>query len=222
MGPIAFSEIRQEPLDEGLFKDISGDLEHQGYFIRPAALPHIVRECLLHYQQNLSAAKFHTAAVGRGHDQAKNQFVRQDKIHWLNQDSSNLAVWHQWTEGLKAYLNRHLYLGLFSFESHLAHYQPGAFYKRHYDAFKGESNRIVSIVTYLNEGWLPDQGGELLIYCPHDDTELLRVTPELGTLVIFLSEEFPHEVLTSSRERVSVAGWFRINGTNSQVLDPPN
>jgi hypothetical protein len=30
-----------------------------------------------------------------------------------------------------------------------------------------------------------------------------------GTLVVFLSDRFPHEVLPARRERLSLAGWFR-------------
>lgn len=33
----------------------------------------------------------------------------------------------------------------------------------------------------------------------------------LGTLVVFLSEEFEHEVLPAKRDRYSIAGWFRVN-----------
>ena len=36
--------------------------------------------------------------------------------------------------------------------------------------------------------------------------------PEGGSLVVFLSAELPHEVLPASRERMSIAGWFRRRG----------
>jgi SM-20-related protein len=39
---------------------------------------------------------------------------------------------------------------------------------------------------------------------------LIRVAPECGKLVIFLSEDFPHEVLPATQLRQSIAGWFRI------------
>ena len=35
------------------------------------------------------------------------------------------------------------------------------------------------------------------------------VLPRGGTLVVFLSDRFPHEVLPARRERLSLAGWFR-------------
>lgn len=109
-------------------------------------------------------------------------------------------------------MNRHLFLGLDSFESHLALYQPGNFYRRHTDAFRGERNRVVSLVAYLNEGWQPDQGGELVLY--PDNLAPIKVTPEIGTVVLFLSEEIPHEVLVTQRTRFGVAGWFRVRSGN--------
>lgn len=118
-------------------------------------------------------------------------------------------------------LNRELFLGLWDFECQVAHYQPGDFYRRHYDAFRGRSNRRVSVVAYLNGGWLPDQAGELAIYPDMETLEpALKVTPLMGTMVVFLSEDVPHEVLPAERDRYSVAGWFRVNDTLDNRLDP--
>lgn len=115
------------------------------------------------------------------------------------------------SEQLRQYLNRELYLGLFDFECHYAHYPQGAFYKKHYDAFQGSSNRRLSTVLYLNPNWLPEDGGELILYTNDGDTVLETVLPKFGNMVIFLSEEFPHEVLPTNRSRYSLTGWFRIN-----------
>jgi SM-20-related protein len=64
------------------------------------------------------------------------------------------------------------------------------------------------IATYLNPGWPQDGGGELVLY--RDDEELARVTPEAGTFVTFLSQDFPHEVRKGGQDRFSIAGWFRV------------
>jgi SM-20-related protein len=111
------------------------------------------------------------------------------------------------------YLNRRLFLGLFSFESHFSHYGKGDFYKKHQDAFKGKSNRKLSLVTYLNRHWQDSNGGELVIYTKNVSQPTIRVEPKFGTVVLFLSEDFPHEVLPCSADRYSVAGWFRVNPT---------
>ena len=71
---------------------------------------------------------------------------------WISGVSSSKLKWIIFCENLQKYLNRNLYLGLSSFESHFARYSKGDFYKQHLDAFKGEGNRIVLIVYYLNKG----------------------------------------------------------------------
>jgi len=49
----------------------------------------------------------------------------------------------------------------------------------------------------------------------------MQVTPSYGTLVTFLSEEMPHEVLVSKRDRYAIAGWFRVNASTPDKIDPP-
>ena len=77
------------------------------------------------------------------------------------------------------------------------------------------------MVVYLNPGWQPTDGGELVIYQDDADQKGIRVTPAFATAVVFLSEEFPHEVLPAQRDRYSIAGWFRVNTTTSAKADPP-
>lgn len=207
---------------EILCQSIADDLRVKGYAIVPNALPNVVVDGLLESMAE-SESEFTAASIGRGKHQLKNEFVRRDEICWLTESMPAASTWLQWTGALQASLNRQLLLGLFSFESHLAHYPPGAFYKKHVDAFRGDSNRVLSMVAYLNKGWLPDQGGELVLYDEHNNQqELLRVQPVLGTVVIFLSEVFPHEVLPADRDRYSVAGWFRVNTSINGVVDPPS
>ena len=207
--------------DALLFDRIATDLESQGYTILPDALPEPVRAALLDYLACLETERFHAAAIGRGQDQMRNRFVRRDRIHWIDETDPRARAWLDWTQALRAYLNRRLFLGLFSFESHFSFYQPGDFYKKHVDAFIGRSNRVLSLVTYLNKGWEPDQGGELVLYPARGEEPLLKVQPAFGTLVLFLSTEFPHEVLPARRERFGVAGWFRINSSINDNIDPP-
>jgi SM-20-related protein len=209
------------PEDDSIFEQIADAIEERGYVVLPAALPDAIADALIAYLAALDSRAFHAAAVGRGAEQVRNDFVRRDRISWIEERAELARSWHDWVARLRTYLNRRLFLGLFSFESHFAVYQPGDFYRKHFDAFRGESNRVLSLVTYLNKGWEPDQGGELVIYSPSDDSELVRVTPAFGTLVLFLSEEFPHAVMAAQRERYSVAGWFRINTSLNTQVDPP-
>jgi len=204
-----------------LFELIADSIERQGYVILPDSLPESVAEALLECLSRVQSTAFQPATIGRGTDQMHNQFVRRDNICWLEESTPYAASWFDWAGALQSYLNRRLFLGLFSFESHFSRYQPGDFYRRHVDAFKGESNRVLSVVTYLNRGWEPDQGGELVLYPESASTDSITVQPGFRTLVMFLSEEMPHEVLPTTRERFAVAGWFRINNSVQGNLDPP-
>lgn len=76
-------------------------------------------------------------------------------------------------------------------------------------------------MVYLNPGWLPDDGGELVLYSDEAEQGSLRVMPAFGTLVVFLSEYSPHDVLPTQRDRYSIAGWFRLNTYTSDRVDPP-
>lgn len=204
--------FRQVPPYEDVFERITQDLEARGYAYLPSVLPQPVTDSLLDYLARLEHDKFHDGAIGRGRAKIRNRFIRRDRIHWIDEANPAAKVWFNWTQQLQAYLNRRLFLGLFSFECHFAHYKVGDFYRRHLDAFKGKSNRVLSLVVYLNRGWEPDHGGELVIYSPNDGSELVKVTPGLATLVLFLSEDFEHEVLPTNRDRYTVAGWFRRSG----------
>jgi SM-20-related protein len=207
--------------DDIIFELIARDIEEQGYSIRPGALPGDIASVLYDYQLAMDSTQYDSAGIGRGESYIHNDFVRTDEICWIDGTSAPGQAWLEWAAALKTYLNRRLFLGLFSFESHFAHYSPGDFYKRHYDAFKGQANRVLSIVAYLNPGWLPSDGGELVIYNHEHDKEGIKVIPLYGTVVVFLSEEFPHEVLPANRDRYSVAGWFRLNSTTPDKVDPP-
>ncbi|UDL05717.1 2OG-Fe(II) oxygenase [Marinobacter sp. CA1] len=218
--PDAYRDSGQNESDQ-LFETIARDLGESGYSVNPGALPADLANGLAQQCRDMGMTLFDPAGIGREQDHHLNGFVRSDEICWMTGESDVGQAWLSWAADLQAYLNRRLFLGLFSFESHYAHYAPGDFYKRHLDAFRGQANRVLSLVVYLNPGWQPDQGGELVLYRDAQDRDGLKVTPALGTVVAFLSEEFPHEVLPAARHRYSIAGWFRVNGSDSQRVDPP-
>lgn len=197
--------------DELFFSLIAQDIETKGYSIQAGALPDALANALLNYQQTMAAEKFKRAGVGRGQEYLKNKSVRTDQICWITGESAVGRNWLGWSSSLQDFLNQTLFLGLFSFESHFAHYGVGDYYKRHYDAFRGQKNRVLSVVAYLNPGWTHADGGELVLYQNDDDNAGVKVMPLLGTVVAFLSEDFPHEVLPAHRDRYSIAGWFRVN-----------
>lgn len=196
---------------------IADALVEQGYWVMDDALPNTLLSQLLNYFNQLQDDEFKAAGIGRQTDFQVQETIRSDQIHWIQPSVKITAEFLQWMDSLRVGLNRRLFMGLFDYESHFAHYPIGAFYKKHLDAFRGnhkqgQSNRVLSTVLYLNEAWQPSDGGELLLYAGDDDKKVIEtILPECGRLVIFLSEKFPHEVLPAKRERKSIAGWFRVN-----------
>ncbi|WP_291842494.1 2OG-Fe(II) oxygenase [Maricaulis sp.] len=150
------------------------------------------------------------AGIGRAEDHDLIARIRRDKTKWLDGSTPGQIAYLAFAETLRCEINARLMLGLFAFEAHFAVYEAGAFYKRHVDSFRGARNRVLSTVLYLNPDWHEGDGGHLRIY-GEDDRELSELRPEFGTLAVFLSEEIPHEVTVSNRERFSIAGWHRCN-----------
>ncbi|QUJ68618.1 2OG-Fe(II) oxygenase [Photobacterium sp. GJ3] len=160
------------------------------------------------------------AGVGRQDEHTLVKSIRSDKIHWLSETMGQpVQAYLEKMEAIRQAANRSLYLGLFEYEAHFAKYEEGAFYQKHRDSFRGRANRKLTTVFYLNDqDWQASDGGELVIY-RDDESFLTRLTPKGGRLVVFLSEDFPHEVLPAHRKRFSIAGWFRLNGVNGASLD---
>ncbi len=209
-------------LQQGLYDQIADALVDTGYIILPSALPETLTNELYLHLQALNDQQFQRAGVGREQDHQLHGGIRRDQIRWLGRQQTIEAEYLDWMEDLREGLNRRLFMGLFDYEAHFSHYRAGAFYKRHLDAFRGQTNRVLTTVLYLNPDWDEQQGGELLIWPePDSETVIEKVVPQMGTLVIFLSEQFPHEVLPASTDRYSIAGWFRVNTSINNQIDPP-
>jgi SM-20-related protein len=206
---------------EALFEKIAQDLIQTGCSINEGAIPLPLADALEREVRSFTTGQFKKAGIGRDQDFVRNETVRSDEIAWITEDSEAGKAWLDWAAQLQAYMNRRLYLGLFSFENHFAHYAAGDFYQRHLDAFKGQSNRTLTLVAYFNKEWSEEDGGELVIYKDQDDQVGRKVLPGFANLVVFLSEEFPHEVLPANKDRYSIAGWFSVNTSSAGRVDPP-
>jgi len=193
---------------EPLYAQITEALVEEGFVVIENALNANLCSSLLTFSKNQNA--FQQAGISGGKDLHLDSRKRRDKILWIDEDASVQSEYLAFCKGLKDYLNRALYLGLSYYESHFAIYEEGDFYEKHLDAFKNSKNRVVTSVYYLNEIWDTSDGGELLIY-DKENRLLTKVIPHSNTLVIFLSDKFPHEVLPASKKRFSIAGWFRVD-----------
>ncbi len=207
--------------EDTIFTCIANDLLQHGYSITPNAFPAALAKALLQEIQQVPDSIFAKGGVGRQHYRTRNQGIRRNDILWIDGETAAQRQWLAWTAQLQTYLNRTLLLGLFSFENHFSRYRPGDFYRTHHDAFKGQANRRLSVVAYLNPNWVPEDAGELIIYAATGSDIVARVAPLSGTLVVFLSEDFPHEVLATQNNRYSVTGWYRVNNSTGSHLDPP-
>ncbi|EJA7352721.1 2OG-Fe(II) oxygenase [Vibrio parahaemolyticus] len=159
------------------------------------------------------------ARIGRNDDVTRIESIRSDKIQWLKPAMGQpIANYLSKMEEIRQEVNLHFFLGLFEYEAHFAKYEKGDFYQKHLDCFKGNENRRLTTVFYMNESWSEEDSGELVVY-DLNDKEIATIPPRGGRLLVFLSEQFPHEVLPTNAERFSIAGWFRINGVRDNLLD---
>lgn len=154
-------------------------------------------------------AQFNKALIGTGPNKQRLESVRGDFTFWLDplKPEAPVRKVFELLENLQAGLNQNFYLGLKQFECHLAYYPPGHHYQKHLDRFDTVSTRSVSFIFYLHQEWSSGDGGELRLYTKNN--ELLKtLQPIPGSMVCFISEDFPHEVLTSHKERRSLTGWM--------------
>ncbi len=193
-------------MNEALYTTITDALVENGYVIISNALTGTLSQNLL----TLAKKSKNFKRAGISTRKKINSNTRRDKILWLSHDNGVQSEFLDFADGLKEYFNRELFTCITYFESHFALYEDGDFYATHYDAFKNSVNRIITIVYYLNEEWDEKSGGELVMY--DDDMKFVtKVMPLANTLVVFLSDKFPHEVLPAKRKRYSIAGWFRVD-----------
>lgn len=109
----------------------------------------------------------------------------------------------------------------------LACYARGARYAKHCDnvCHGGEgpacNGRRLTAILYLNPGWTPAHGGELLVYPPLEESDGQKgdkgegdapvgcIEPIANRLLLFYADaRVPHEVLPSHAERLAITLWY--------------
>jgi len=199
---------------EDLLDHISQEIYSNSYVVVDNFVDEAFRKALLKEQTDLlNQGQFTKAAVGKGDQKQVRAEIRSDEVLWMDATSLSplQAIFWEKVAEVQQVLNRRCFLGLKSFEGHFARYPIGSFYKRHLDQFHAVPHRIVTIILYLNESWTEADGGQLRMYFPQEDgsERVEDVLPLGGRLVVFLSEEIPHEVLPTQKERISITGWLR-------------
>ncbi|MFD2908758.1 2OG-Fe(II) oxygenase [Flavobacterium ardleyense] len=173
-------------------------------FVSEELAQHLIDRLFALKEQNLLKA----AGIGNVAKLTHNAEIRSDEIYWLERNNNN-EFENQFLDQMDAYvsyLNRSCYTGITGYEFHFALFDKGSFYRKHLDQFKDNSSRQFSMITYLNQNWQPEDGGELCIY---DDEKVQKVAPTNRKTVFFKSDELVHEVLETNKARLSVTGWLR-------------
>lgn len=170
--------------------------------LEPAQIRALAAECTAMHDAKL----LRPAGTGAGRTTSA---LRGDSTHWFVEGamSAPQQAFADRIDALRSVLNRELMLGLVECESHYAVYRPGAGYARHLDRLRHSDARVVSAVFYLNEDWRETDGGALRLYLA--DGSARDIFPQAGTLLLFLSARFEHEVLPAMRDRMSIACWMR-------------
>jgi len=161
---------------------------------------------LTYFQETLKDDDFKKAGIGTGSKFQLKDHVRGDYIRWLNRDTdTELADFFKRIDEAIAKFNRYCFLSLSGSEFHMAHYPKGTFYKKHLDQFNQRSNRMISVILYLNKNWARGDGGELKLYL--NDREK-TISPIAKRIVFMRSDQVEHEVLETYVDRYSLTGWL--------------
>ncbi|WP_308991677.1 2OG-Fe(II) oxygenase [Mariniflexile litorale] len=201
-------------VENDLYEQIISDIGKQQFSIIENFFSdeevNILRQSLLEkYEEDA----FKKAAIGNRVNEIIVKSIRGDVILWMEEakaDTSELLFFNKINE-LVSYLNRTCFMGILHKEFHYAIYPKNTYYKRHIDTFQNDDRRKLSFVCYLNEdGWLPENGGELVLYLNENDKEVENVIyPFPGRVVIFESQIIEHEVKPVNTERLSITGWLK-------------
>ena len=194
------------------FSLITTGIADRGWVVIDDFLPaEWVAELREEQQRQSLRGDFQRAATGRDDTYRQDSLTRGDHTLWLERHNAQPAQcqYLELLEELRVAVNHELFLGLFEQETHAAVYPPGRGYRRHLDGFRKGNLRTLTSILYLNPRWRNEEGGALRIFL--DDApggECVEVLPEAGRLVVFLSERFEHEVVTTRRLRWSITTWF--------------
>ncbi len=151
--------------------------------------------------------QFKKAGIGKNQDKQINEAIRGDYIQWIDPTNAEppLLTYLDKLRQVIAFVNQSLFLSIKDCEVHQTIYPIGSFYKRHLDQFKKDDHRKLSVICYLNKDWNEADGGQLRMFIGNGSKDIL---PVAGRLVCFRSDLLEHEVLPSTRERLSLTGWL--------------
>lgn len=185
-------------------------LEEQGWFIIPDLLPKSINSGLLEtFLNKLKNDQFDMAKVGRKHEHSLEKNIRLSETSWIEQweSSEELKRLNEFFKELSCKMNQHFFLSIKRWESQMAFYPNGGFYRKHLDQLKNGENRLMTCIFYLNDC---DDGGELIIYDRSDiQKKAAVISPRKGSCILFFSGQIFHEVKSCYAPRYSLTTWLR-------------
>ena len=209
-------------------------LTSKGYLVLDNYIPEDLQESLRADVQNLrSKSEFKVARIGQDSTNALNTNIRVAETCFIgptklgNIPDESRSTLYKVLDQLRQDLPQPLDSNLSEFL--YAYYPRGGFYRRHRDAIPGSASvlRKYSLLMYLNKDWTNEDGGKLRVhfdsggdFLPEGESlNFLDVDPKGGTLVLFESDKFPHEVLDTQSERVAIVGWYNRPVTASDISE---
>ena len=180
-----------------------------GWFARDGFLGRAPALALRGFARSLLArGALHESALGRTGDHDPS--MRGDLTHFVNEGLRRRALGPltRALDGLALSLGRDAWLPVGERQIQLACFPGGGTrYAKHRDAFRAGPGRArrVTAIFYLNDAWLPADGGPLRL---HLDEGKRDIAPELDRVVVFLSARVQHEVMPVFRERLALTSWF--------------
>jgi len=170
--------------------------------------PEFVQTLYQYHQHIEQRGLFKSASITENNTELQ-KVIRNDYTYWLEFNNDTEKLIQQKLDLFLNALHDYFRIGLTHYESHLALYPSGHFYKTHIDQTRENNKRFFSFVIYLNKNWSNDKQGEIVGYTDPAKSEILfKMLPTYGQMILFQSH-IPHEVITSKSNRRSLTGWFR-------------
>jgi SM-20-related protein len=192
------------------FDDLNTSLENKHWFFQKKFISdkHCKSISKRYFNQS-EEGSFIRAKIGSGTQKRGNIAIRNSSVKWIDtwEKDPSLHYLNQVFTNIMSSTNKYFSLSLKRFESQLALYNRGGFYKKHLDQHRNNRHRQISCCLYLNDC---KRGGELIIYKKGSKTEIDKIIkPEKGSIVVFFSASIYHEVKVVKESRHSISTWFR-------------
>ncbi len=193
------------PFDEIINSFIKNNIGIDNNFLTASLSKNLKNNLLKLHKSNV----FKTAGTGDNALVTYDKKFRGDEIYWLDRAHNDVYenLFFDLIDKFITHLNATCYTGIKEYEFHYTVYEVGTFYKKHVDQFKEKDSRKFSMIFYLNNNWVAKDGGELRI---HQLNTSQDIAPENGKGVFFSSADLAHEVLLTTKVRLSITGWLKV------------